>query len=159
MKKAIIGIGTNIGNKDQNINIALRSISLLPETEVIKSSSIYETAPVGFTEQENFFNICVLIETCLSPFALLGACLGIEAAMGRERPFRNSPRIIDIDLLIYEDYTSNDCELILPHPRMFERAFVLVPLSELFPKGIALGKDFSKSLKDVPKDGVCMYKK
>ena len=83
--KAILGIGTNIGERENNITLAVESLSRLPSTSVEKVSAMYETKPWGYTEQDNFVNVCVMLETYLSPNALLGACLGIESAMGRLR--------------------------------------------------------------------------
>lgn len=143
--KAIIGFGSNIGEKQKNIEHALSSLNLVPGTRVERVSSFYATSPVGFLQQNDFINACAEIETNLSSGALLGVCLGIEAAMGRERPFRNSPRVIDIDILIIQDYSCCTDELTVPHPRIYERAFVLVPLRELYPDGNALGVPFDFS--------------
>ena len=131
MKKAYLGIGTNIGDRYNNIMNAIDSLKHLPLTNVANVSGVYETEPWGYEQQDDFLNVCVEIATELSPKTILGACLGIEAAFGRERPFKNAPRIIDIDLLMYEGVKSNDPELILPHPRIQERAFVLVPLRDI----------------------------
>ena len=92
--------------------------------------------------------------TELEPQPLLGACLGIEAAMGKVRTFKNAARIIDIDLLLYGDVSMQTKDLILPHPRMLERAFVLVPLSDLYPRHCALGMDFSQALNNLDTTGV-----
>ena len=143
--KAVLGLGSNIGEKQKNIERALSSLNLVPGTRVLRVSSVYATSPVGFLRQDDFINACAEIETSLSPGALLGACLGIEAAMGRERPFQNSPRVIDIDILIIQGYSCCTDELIVPHLRMFERAFVLVPLKELYPDENALGVPFDFS--------------
>lgn len=143
---AVIALGTNIGNRLENLGSAVGALSLLPQTRVIKASAVYETAPVGYLEQSDFYNAAVLLETELSPCALLGGCLGIEAALGRIRQFKNGPRCIDLDLLLYEGFTSNGAELTVPHPRMKERAFVLVPLSDIFPDSKALGFDFAPAL-------------
>ena len=129
--KAILGIGTNIGERKKNIALAVEALSKLPGTSVEKLSPMYETKPWGYTEQNNFINVCVMLETDLSPNALLGACLGIESAMGRLRPFKNSPRIIDIDMLLYEDVKINTKELTIPHPFIRERPFVLVPMHDI----------------------------
>ncbi len=129
--KAVICIGTNIGDKTNNIKDSVKALMHLPSTEVIKLSSVYETEPWGYLEQDNFYNICVMVETELSPKVLLGACLGIEAAAGRERPFKNAPRVLDMDVLLYEGCSMNEQELMLPHPRIGERAFVLVPLKDI----------------------------
>jgi 2-amino-4-hydroxy-6-hydroxymethyldihydropteridine diphosphokinase len=142
MSRAVLSLGVNLGDRAENISAALKALSLLPDTQIIKSSGMYETEPVGFIDQPLFLNAVVLIETGLSPHALLGACLGIEAALGRIRQFKNGPRLIDIDLLVYEGVASDDRELILPHPRMGGRSFVLVPLADLFPDGDVLGFSF-----------------
>ena len=131
MKTAVLGLGTNIGEREENLKTALESLDRVPGTKVVKTSGIHETEPVGYADQPDFLNMCAVVETALSPEALLGACLGIEAAMGRLRPFKNGPRVIDIDLLLYEGEKRDTDELTLPHPRMWEREFVTVPLAEL----------------------------
>lgn len=131
MSKAYLGIGTNIGNREENLKNALLSLNLLPTTKVTAISSVYETAPVGYAEQNDFLNIAVEIETELTAQNILGACLGIEAGLGRIRNIKNGPRNIDIDLLLYEDEKYNTPSLILPHPRMFEREFVIRPLLDI----------------------------
>lgn len=120
-----------MGDRKANIENALKALDLLPTTKVLKVSNIYETEPWGYEKQKCFLNCAVLVETDLSPAALLGGLLGIEAAMGRVRTIKNGPRIIDLDLLLYGDVTVNTDELILPHPRMSERAFVLCPLLDI----------------------------
>lgn len=147
MKQAVIGIGTNMGDRKENISSAISALGLLPKTKVIKKSPDYETKPWGFEEQQNFFNCCVLIETALSPKTLLGALLGIEAGFGRIRQFKNGPRIIDLDLLFYEDEIFSDDELTLPHPRILEREFVLFPLKDLFENERFRSFDFSDAIK------------
>lgn len=129
--KAYLGIGTNIGDKLQNLKDAISSLGLLPLTKVTDCSNVYETDPVGYDNQEDFLNIVVEVETELNPDNLLGASLGIEAGLGRVRTIKNGPRIIDIDLLLYENEVRNTKTLILPHPRMMERDFVLKPLLDL----------------------------
>ncbi|MDO4200102.1 MAG: 2-amino-4-hydroxy-6-hydroxymethyldihydropteridine diphosphokinase [Clostridia bacterium] len=132
LAEAIISLGSNLAEKEQNIKHALESINLIPETKVIRVSKLYETLPFGVpNEQPNYLNCCAIISTELSPQILLGALLGIEAAMGRERKFRFCERIIDIDLIFYENEKINQKNLTLPHPRAFERAFVLVPLADI----------------------------
>mgnify|MGYP001488379066 CR=1 FL=1 len=139
MNTVVIGLGTNMGDRLKNLNTALHALSLVPQTNVIKASRVYSTKPVGYDEQEDFYNAAAIVETNLTPQAMLGACLGIEAAMGRVRRVKNGPRIIDIDLLLYESYFSDSFELTLPHPRIKERAFVMIPLLDLFPSGRAPG--------------------
>lgn len=142
-RRAVLGLGGNLGDRADNLHAALDALAHLPNTDVVAVSSLYETAPVGYADQPDFYNLVAVVETALSPRALLGGCLGIEAALGRVRTFRNAPRVVDIDVLLYEGVASDDAELTLPHPRMMERAFVLVPLSELFPNGEALGVSFT----------------
>ena len=131
MSIAFIGIGTNMGDRALNIRNAINSLKLLPNTSVEAVSNIYETEPWGFKEQSNFLNGVIKLSTELSPRALLGALLGIEAAFGRVREIKNGPRVLDLDLLIYDNVTINTTELTLPHPFILEREFVLKPLIEL----------------------------
>lgn len=147
--KAVIGLGSNMDDKEINIRAAVNSLTYLPESEVLRVSSLYKTSPVGYKEQSFFINAVAEIETSLSPNALMGACLGIEAAMGRERMFENGPRKIDIDILIIEGFEQKSAELTVPHPRMRKRGFVLVPLRELYPDGNALGFRFDMSEADL----------
>lgn len=131
MSIAFVGIGTNMGDRLSNITSAVDSLKLLPNTKVEATSQIYETEPWGFKKQPNFLNGVIKLNTELSPNALLGALLGIEAAMGRIRQIKNGPRVLDLDLLIYDDVVMNTAELTLPHPFILEREFVLKPLTEL----------------------------
>ncbi len=147
--KAVLSIGTNMGDRADNIKTAVDSLSLVPNVNVLRCSSIYETAPWGYTDQADFYNIVCEIETSLSPNALLGACLGIEAAMGRVRQFKNGPRVIDLDVLIYEGVECNTKELCLPHPRIAERDFVLVPLQELYSNMRVLGISYKNSFEKI----------
>ncbi len=128
---AYLGIGTNIGDRMENIQNSIDSINLLPLTRVTDVSNVYETDPVGYDDQDDFLNIVVEIETELNSDNLLGAVLGIEAGLGRIRTIKNGPRIIDVDVLLYENEVKNTKTLILPHPRMMERNFVLKPLLDL----------------------------
>jgi 2-amino-4-hydroxy-6-hydroxymethyldihydropteridine diphosphokinase len=104
--KAYLGIGTNIGDRMKNLQDAIDALNLLPMTTVTNVSDVYETEPVGYDNQDDFLNIVVEVETELNPDNLLGSALGIEAGLGRVRIIKNGPRIIDIDLLIYENETS-----------------------------------------------------
>ncbi|MDR0883275.1 MAG: 2-amino-4-hydroxy-6-hydroxymethyldihydropteridine diphosphokinase [Oscillospiraceae bacterium] len=138
--QAVIGLGANLGDTQAALDAALAALALLPQTQLLRTSSFYRTAPVECAEpQPDYLNAVALLETTLSPHALLGALLGIEAAHDRARPYVHAPRTLDLDLLIYEGVTLNTPELTVPHPRMADRAFVLVPLAELFPAGDALG--------------------
>ena len=152
--RAVLGLGANLGDAPATLRAAVEAIGHLPHTEVTAVSSVYLTAPVGYVDQPDFYNIVVTVETELTPHTLLGGCLGVEAALGRVRTFRNAPRVVDIDLLLYEGYAEQTEELTVPHPRMMERAFVLVPLHELFADGVALGVPFSaKESPDVRRIG------
>lgn len=155
MKKAVLCLGTNIGNRIENLKGAIEALSLLIGTELVKTSAIYETEPFETPdEQQNFYNCCVMIETELSSEMLMGACLGIEAKMGRLRPYKNSPRVIDIDIILIENEFRNDKALTLPHPRFLDRAFVMVPLLDIFPDGNAFGIDFKTNLADLDTSGI-----
>lgn len=150
--KAVIGIGTNLGDRYQNIEDAVKALSLIPGVKVLRESSVYETEPWGFTEQPGFYNNVIEVESEKSPEALLGICLGIEAGMGRVREFTYGPRIIDLDLLFYENEKRNTAELVLPHPLIGERDFVLVPLKELFNTMDVYGFDYSEEYEKVCKN-------
>lgn len=155
MSKAAIGLGTNLGDRLSNLQFAVDSFLLLPRTKVTDISGIYETDPVGAVpDQPKFLNAVLLIETELSPMTVLGACLGIEAAAGRKRLVKDGPRILDLDLLFYENVKSESAELTLPHPRLMQRAFVLTPLNDLFPSGRAPGLSFGSAYKNTDKSGV-----
>ena len=135
--RAFIALGSNLnGDLDSPVSQVIRAfqrIEMLPKTKLIKTSSLYKTAPVGYTDQADFINAVAEISTELSPLALLEAILSIEQLAGRERPFANAPRVLDCDLLLYDDLIMHTEKLTLPHPRMFERGFVLLPLAEISP--------------------------
>lgn len=139
VRKAAIGLGANIDGPLENLRDAVQALGLVPGLRVIRCSGVYKTAPMGGVEQPDFYNGAAEVETSLSPNALLGVCLGVEAAMGRRRLQKNGPRCIDLDLLFFEGTTLQSTELTLPHPRMAQRLFVLRPLWELYPGGEALG--------------------
>lgn len=160
MSQAVIALGTNLGNRIENLNNAVRAIARLSGVKILQASSVYETEPVGCDDEDlKFYNAALLVETSVSPGVLLGECLGIEAAMGRVREKKNGPRIIDLDLILYEGYKSESFELTLPHPRVLERAFVMAPLSELYPSGRAPGLFFAPHLREVGMDGVVKTEK
>ncbi len=150
--KAIIGIGTNMGDRYENIRNAIEALELVPGIKVLRESSVYETEPWGYTDQPGFYNNVIEVESEKSPQALLGVCLGIEAGMGRVRQFTYGPRIIDLDLLFYENETSDTEELILPHPLIGERDFVLVPLKELYDAMYIYGYDYSEEYEKASKN-------
>ena len=144
--KAYLGIGTNIGDRMQNLQDAIDSLNLLPMTNVTDISNIYETDPVGYDKQDDFLNMVVEVETEFNSDNLLGAALGIESGLGRVRTIKNGPRIIDIDLLLFGDEIKNTKSLILPHPRMMERNFVLKPLLDLGFKSELLSRKKAEEL-------------
>lgn len=137
----IISVGTNLGDRKANIDRAIDAINLLPYTDVIAQSEIYETEPVGYARQENFYNIVLKVESIFEPNEMLGACLGIESGFGRQRTVRFGPRIIDLDIIFAEDIRVESRNLSVPHPRYHERRFVLEPMLDIFPDGIAYGTD------------------
>ena len=156
--KAILGLGGNIGDSRQNLRLALDALDTLCGTKLLRTSGFYLTEAVEVTApQPPYLNCVAEIETSLSPNALLGACLGIESVLGRVRVGYKSPRTVDIDLLLYEGVTMESDELTLPHPRLRQRAFVLVPLHELFPDGTALGLTFAPSLAEASDQKIERY--
>jgi len=126
-----LGLGSNVGNREENIKTAIRNLSQNPNVIVIHSSSLYETEPVGYIDQACFLNAVVQIESSLPPQVILSICQEIEMQMGRERTIHWGPRNIDIDLLSCDGFIINTPDLILPHPFLAERRFVLVPLAEI----------------------------
>jgi 2-amino-4-hydroxy-6-hydroxymethyldihydropteridine diphosphokinase len=149
MSEAVIGFGSNQGDKSGNLLRALQAVSRLPGVKVTGISSIYESPAQNAPDrQEAHHNMCVKVEAGMSPMALLGACLGIEAALGRVRTVRNAARVIDLDLLLYEGVKSESFEMSLPHPRLLQRSFVLLPLKELYPAGRAPGIFFEPYIKN-----------
>jgi 2-amino-4-hydroxy-6-hydroxymethyldihydropteridine diphosphokinase len=127
-----LATGSNLGDRQQNLRSARQAIRRLAEVE--KVSSIYETEPWGYTDQPAFLNQVLAATTLLSPFEVLHSIKSMEGEIGRTPTFRYGPRVIDIDILLYDDLILDDDRLILPHPRMTERAFVLVPLDEIAPQ-------------------------
>ncbi|MGQ9607936.1 MAG: 2-amino-4-hydroxy-6-hydroxymethyldihydropteridine diphosphokinase [bacterium] len=131
MSTIYIGLGSNLGNKKENIRQALSLLNEVEGITIVKISSFYETEPVGYEDQNWFINAVAQIETSFSPQEILKIFKEIEQKIGREESIRWGPRKIDLDILFYDQlvYKSND--LIIPHPRLHERAFVLVPLAEI----------------------------
>jgi 2-amino-4-hydroxy-6-hydroxymethyldihydropteridine diphosphokinase len=127
-----LGVGSNLGNRQKNIKLALKKINDLEETRIIKSSRIFETEPVGsLRAQPKFLNSALKVETGLSATSLLENLKKIEKELGRVKTFRCGPRVIDLDILLYGDKIINKPGLNIPHPKMFEREFVLQPLREI----------------------------
>lgn len=130
---AYVGLGSNLADPEYQIDKACAELARLPHTRLLACSSAYRSAPVGYADQPDFVNAVAQIETSLAPHALLEALLALEHRHGRERTFRNAPRILDLDLLLYDGLICHEAGLTLPHPRMHERAFVLMPLLEIAP--------------------------
>lgn len=140
-----LGLGSNLGDRKANLE---KSLQLLGERLAIRQvSSLYQTEPVGDKEQPMFFNAVCRAETDLGPLQLLSLIKGIEAALGRVPSFAGGPRPIDVDILLYEGLSMDTADLTIPHPRMADRAFVLVPLLELSPE--LVHPDSGKSIRDL----------
>ena len=137
---ATIGLGANLNDPAAQVEYALAELDRLPGTRLVARSSLYASAPVGYVDQPDFINAVAQVETSLAPHALLAALLDIEHRHGRERSFRNAPRTLDLDLLLYGEAHFHEVGLTLPHPRMHERAFVLLPLLEIAPDTVIPGR-------------------
>jgi len=129
---AYVAIGANLGNARQAVEDAIGALGRLPQSRLVARSSLYRTAPVD-AGGPDFINAVVALDTDLAPHDLLAKLQAIETAAGRERPYRNAPRTLDLDLLMHGDRVLDTPTLTLPHPRMQQRAFVLVPLAEIAP--------------------------
>ena len=138
MHQAFIALGSNLQDPQAQVKRALKTIANTTNIKLIKASSLYRTVPVGYDNQPDFINAVAEIETDLNPLALLHTLLEIEAQHGRERPFPNAPRVLDLDVLLYEGFATSSPVLTLPHPRMHTRGFVMLPLAEIAPK-ISIG--------------------
>lgn len=130
---AYLGLGSNLGDRLASLQAAVEALHADPRTTVLAVSSVYQTAPVGGPEQEDFLNIAVRVATRRSPLKLLRLCQEVEATLGRERTVRWGPRTIDIDVLLYGPRTVATRSLEIPHPRLAERPFALIPLIEVAP--------------------------
>jgi 2-amino-4-hydroxy-6-hydroxymethyldihydropteridine diphosphokinase len=133
---ACLGLGSNLGDPPGNVREAIERLRRAPGVLSVAASSLYATDPVGVTGQPKFVNACARVTTDLPPDNLLAALLSIERAMGRVRGERWGPRVIDLDLLLYGDRVIDRAGLIVPHPEMHRRAFVLLPLAEIAPDAV-----------------------
>lgn len=132
MPEVWLGLGSNLGDRVATLDGGLRALAARG-VAILAVSSLYATAPQGVADQPEFYNVVARAATALPPRAVLAAALAVEAAYGRQRTRRWGPRTLDIDLLFYDDLACADANLTLPHPRLWERAFVLAPLLELWP--------------------------
>ena len=159
MSNVYLGLGSNMGDREANLTKAIALLS--KKMRLLKQSSLYETAAWGYTEQADFLNQALQLETDLKPLPLLNFLKKTEVEIGRVENFRYGPRLIDIDILFYDDLIRNTKKLQIPHPRIAERAFVLVPLNEIAPDFMhpVLGKTIAEMLAEVPdKEGVRLCK-
>lgn len=149
---AFVGLGSNLADPVAQVSHALDALGTLPQTRVLRSSSLYRSAPVGYLEQPDFVNAVAQLETELAPRALLDALLELEHRCGRTREFRNAPRTLDLDVLLYDDLVHHEHGLTIPHPQMHLRAFVLQPLLEIAPDcvipGIGSAAEAGKACED-----------
>jgi len=132
-EKAFLGLGSNMGDKEENIKKALEMLKDESGIDIDRVAPFYRTAPVGYTQQDWFLNTVAQIQTTLKPDNLLAQILGIEDFLGRKRQIRWGPRVVDLDILTYGLHVIREPGLEVPHPRMLERAFVMVPLADLAP--------------------------
>ena len=151
MNHIVLSLGSNIGNRHANLDEARTSLEN-KGISIIKASALYESEPVGFTDQDEFLNQVLLVDTQQNPLEVLESCLSVERHMGRIRTVKNGPRNIDIDLLFYHDEILSEDTLLLPHPRIEERRFLLEPLAELIPDQIhpVLGETMQEMLQKCP---------
>ena len=157
MHTAYIGLGSNLGEREETLQEALRDIAAMPDTQVMAVSDFYRTSPVD-SSGPDYINAVAELATGLSPLELLRALQSIENAHGRQRPYRNAPRTLDLDVLTYDELVQDDPQLILPHPRMHQRAFVLRPLLDIAEDMQLLGKPVTEWLADCSDQGITLYK-
>lgn len=143
MNKAYLALGSNIGDKKKHLKSAIDIINSNENIKLNKISSLYKTAPIGYTEQDWFLNAVIEIDTNLKPLELLDVCQFVETELKRKRIIHWGPRTIDVDVLLFNEEEINHDRLLVPHPRMHERAFVMIPLSEINPNALVKGKTAS----------------
>lgn len=160
MNKAYLGLGTNMGDRIEYITSACEILSNNENIKIINKSNIYETKAWGYTDQADFLNLCLEIETSLDEYKLLETCQEVEQKLNRERIIRWGPRTIDVDILFFNDIILDNENLSLPHPRISERAFVLIPLMDLNKNLLIKGKvisEYLNSLTNEERDEVKEY--
>jgi len=138
--RAFVGVGANLGDPAAQVRAAIAALAALPGTLLVTASSLYRTAPVGYADQPDFVNAAALLETALAPRALLEALQAIEARSGRARSFKDAPRALDLDLLLYGGEVIDEPGLAVPHPRLHDRAFALAPVVEIDPAAVIPGR-------------------
>lgn len=143
---AYVALGSNLENPSRQLRSGLEALAALPGTRLTRVSSLYRSAPVGYADQPDFVNAVAAIETSLSPRELLDALLAIERRHGRVRDFPNAPRTLDLDIVAYGDRVVEEPGLAIPHPRMQERAFVVIPLAEIAPDALIPGRGVVRDL-------------
>lgn len=143
---AYVALGSNLENPSRQLRSGLEALAALPGTRLVRVSSLYRSAPVGYADQPDFVNAVAAIKTSLSPRELLDALLAIERRHGRVRDFPNAPRTLDLDIVAYGDRVVDEPGLAIPHPRMQERAFVVVPLAEIVPDALIPGRGVVRDL-------------
>ncbi len=136
---AYVALGANLGDPVQTLTLAMGALAHLPCTRLLTRSSLYRTAPID-SNGPDYVNAVVALATMLTANALLEKLQALECSAGRERPYRNAPRTLDLDLLLYGSAALQSATLLVPHPRMYERAFVLLPLSEIAPHTVTLAQ-------------------
>ena len=152
-----LALGTNLGERFDNLRAAINAFA--PQIRVLEESRVYETEPWGYADQPAFLNMVVRAETDLSPRDLLARLKGLEASLGRVPGFRNGPRLIDLDILFYDNLSLDIPGLVIPHPRLHERAFVLVPLSDVAPGLLhpVLGHTVVQIVENLDRQGVNLF--
>ncbi len=159
---AFIALGSNIGNRYDNITSAIKRLISYSDINLVNYSSIYETDPVGYEDQDLFLNMVIEVQTSFSAMDLLDLCLKTELELGRKREIKWGPRTIDLDILTYNQENIESEKLIVPHPRMLERAFVIIPLLEIIHDNqfLKINKLLKSSLEELPdKEGVRIWKR
>ena len=156
--KVFLALGSNLGQRLDNLQAAVKALT--PEVRVLQESRVYETEPWGYADQPSFLNMVLGAETELSPQKLLAKLKKVELNLGRIPNFRNGPRLIDLDILFYDDLILNLPDLVIPHPRLSERAFVLVPLMDLAPGLIhpATGQSVAELARKIDTSGVVLFR-
>ena len=135
-----VALGANLDHPELQVEAGIRELADLPQTRLVRRSSLYRSAPVGYRDQPDFVNAVAQIETGLKPRDLLEALLAIELRRGRVRDFPNAPRTLDLDIVLYGSLTLHEPGLTIPHPRMHQRAFVILPLAEIAPEALIPGR-------------------